>query len=561
MKKLLFALFFVGLLVSCSGGGRRRDSQITEADSIALSRAKGADMVLYNVYRDSRGRDTARALHSAELFLSRLDTSHHSPIPAQMHRWAARLLLARGEQSRAMKHLQAAYRDYAVCGPDTTAGGIANSLSDLYLQRNRLDSAFLFASHALDVADRRRHDYLAIPALRNMGIIFSSAGYAGRSDSCFRQCVALARRSSDSARLIQGLVNSSALGYLSAGKPERALLLLEESMRMNARSGKPEARIILNIAGIYVETPDIQKALHYAGKAAELPMSPDERAQWHKVMARIYMERAETPSVIAHIDSALNIYDSVGNRAKEMEMHAALSQTFTEQGDEHNALLHARSLRELQLDENRDGMLASLYSFVKDYDGAEREKQMRETRIGIIFVSIFAILLLSCVAAWVIYVQLRRRMQRKLKEAAEDFDRRVRNTSSLGDFRKEVAIHSAISTLEQVGDADTKTLAEVQKILRDSCDNHTQQELNTYIPYLDSERYHKFIQKHPNLTPNESRIVIFVALHISTKQISELTGQSISAINMAKQRLRRKLGLTNTNTTLTEYINSFHLDD
>lgn len=41
--------------------------------------------------------------------------------------------------------------------------------------------------------------------------------------------------------------------------------------------------------------------------------------------------------------------------------------------------------------------------------------------------------------------------------------------------------------------------------------------------------------------------------------MSEITGQSVAAINMAKLRLRRKLGLTNSNMRLTEYLNRFNM--
>ena len=48
---------------------------------------------------------------------------------------------------------------------------------------------------------------------------------------------------------------------------------------------------------------------------------------------------------------------------------------------------------------------------------------------------------------------------------------------------------------------------------------------------------------HPDLTPNEIKLCTFLRLNMSSKEISEITGQSVRALETARSRMRKKLGL------------------
>jgi len=48
---------------------------------------------------------------------------------------------------------------------------------------------------------------------------------------------------------------------------------------------------------------------------------------------------------------------------------------------------------------------------------------------------------------------------------------------------------------------------------------------------------------HPDLTPNEIKLCTFLRLDMSSKEISEITQQSVRALETARSRMRKKLGL------------------
>ena len=100
-------------------------------------------------------------------------------------------------------------------------------------------------------------------------------------------------------------------------------------------------------------------------------------------------------------------------------------------------------------------------------------------------------------------------------------------------------------------------LREISGMLKETQNDSTTREIEQYIPDFDSEMYRRLIKDFPNLTPNESRICVLVAKNMSTKQISDITRQSNEAVKMARTRLRSKLGLTGSKTSLQEFLNKY----
>lgn len=71
------------------------------------------------------------------------------------------------------------------------------------------------------------------------------------------------------------------------------------------------------------------------------------------------------------------------------------------------------------------------------------------------------------------------------------------------------------------------------------------------------EEHEKFREKitgmHPDLTPNEIKLCTFLRLNMASKEISELTGQSVRALETARSRMRKKLGLDRSDN-LIQYL-------
>ena len=64
----------------------------------------------------------------------------------------------------------------------------------------------------------------------------------------------------------------------------------------------------------------------------------------------------------------------------------------------------------------------------------------------------------------------------------------------------------------------------------------------------------KLRKNYPNVTRNENILCGFLMNNYSTKEISLITNKSINAIEVARTRLRNKIGINNKKMTIQNYI-------
>lgn len=81
--------------------------------------------------------------------------------------------------------------------------------------------------------------------------------------------------------------------------------------------------------------------------------------------------------------------------------------------------------------------------------------------------------------------------------------------------------------------------------------------MGRYVPVFNSDFYKRLIQDFPNLTVNERRLCALLSINLSTKEISGITRQSSHSINVARSRLRNKLGLSDSSVSLQEFLSKY----
>ena len=69
--------------------------------------------------------------------------------------------------------------------------------------------------------------------------------------------------------------------------------------------------------------------------------------------------------------------------------------------------------------------------------------------------------------------------------------------------------------------------------------------------------FDNLLKEYPNLTKNERKLCTLIHMNLSTKEIANITHQSIGSINVARSRLRQKFGLTDSETSLIAFLDKF----
>ncbi|KXX68035.1 MULTISPECIES: tetratricopeptide repeat protein [unclassified Flammeovirga] len=86
-------------------------------------------------------------------------------------------------------------------------------------------------------------------------------------------------------------------------------------------------------------------------------------------------------------------------------------------------------------------------------------------------------------------------------------------------------------------------------------------ELEYRFEQVHSDFFDKLHQKFPSLSPNEKKLCAFLKLNLSTKDISNITHQSVKSIQVARYRLRRKLEINNTDVDFQTFFDNISYNE
>ena len=127
--------------------------------------------------------------------------------------------------------------------------------------------------------------------------------------------------------------------------------------------------------------------------------------------------------------------------------------------------------------------------------------------------------------------------QTNMEQLSEELNRAA-NITDNREMRNE--LRHIIRRLQKNTGADSHW-AEVEKTLANSNDAF----------------FENLLKEYPNLTKNERKLCTLIHMNLSTKEISNITHQSIGSINVARSRLRQKFGLTDSDTSLIAFLDKF----
>jgi CheY-like chemotaxis protein/DNA-binding CsgD family transcriptional regulator len=103
------------------------------------------------------------------------------------------------------------------------------------------------------------------------------------------------------------------------------------------------------------------------------------------------------------------------------------------------------------------------------------------------------------------------------------------------------------------------TLDNIERLIRDIHSEGSASSWNQIeqrIKDTDQQFFRSIGEKHPNLTPAEMKLCLYLRMNLSTKEISGLTFQTYDSVRIARTRLRKKLNLGN-DENLVGYISAF----
>ncbi len=399
--------------------------------------------------------------------------------------------------------------------------------------------------------------------------------------------------------------------YKKNDQSEKALkyFLQAHKIKLELSEGKPIIGELNNIGSIYFRNEEYEKALRYYLEASEINQGKDPMRECvyrnnigncyrmlevynlaienyleaHKIadeikynviivltqinLAQIYLitnepEKSKVCALEAYTNSQKH------NMLAEMSMAAsALHNYYLFVKDTANAYNYAvieyQFKDSLRIDEsqNKIAQLEITNEFEKRKQEILIEKEKKEN-----FYFFTGVILTIVFIAVLILLFYRQKSKDKWKELAKQ---KVEN--ELTNKNKELAINvMSLMKKNELLTGLSKELYEVMKTVKGeetksvinkiamkiqhSSETEIWEEFELRFREVYGEFYETLLKKYPDLTPSEQKLCAFLKLNMSSKDISELTGHSLSSIDKARYRLRKKLHLKNSQTNLITFI-------
>lgn len=138
----------------------------------------------------------------------------------------------------------------------------------------------------------------------------------------------------------------------------------------------------------------------------------------------------------------------------------------------------------------------------------------------------------------------------KSKELSINLLALLKKNELITEISQKVSAFGNASTRIDLKEAAVKLNLEIKH----SSNDRLWQEFSMRFKEINREFYDRLMKRHPDLSQSELKLCAYLRLNMSTKEISDLTGQRTETLEMARYRLRKKFGLTNSESNLVAFL-------
>lgn len=177
---------------------------------------------------------------------------------------------------------------------------------------------------------------------------------------------------------------------------------------------------------------------------------------------------------------------------------------------------------------------------------------------------IFIILLLAflLVVGTLVIVIIMLNRKRKLETTAAVLDTRNREVTSktmeqihLNQVLQDVA--TKLTYFSNNPKDNPNAVESAIRELKNIIDDGSEKDFDFYFTQVHPDFYRKLQADFPNLTANDLRLCAYIKNNLNVKDVAEMTGISADSVKAARSRLRRKLGISNPNDSLFDFLSKY----
>jgi len=442
----------------------------------------------------------------------------------------------------------------------------------IFIELNNYDKSTEYFFKSLEIFETINDSEGVTKLLSDIGSVnFHQYNYEKALEYYFRSLF-LAKENQNKNGIARALNNIAAV-YEAMKDFEKADTYFQDASQINKEIGNTlwEGINYMNLGTIKLNLKDYDASYAYLEKALDIFSFLKSKmliARCQLNMAKYYTTLQEFDDGLKYATMALEAGRTNNWKQVVYDASSIVQGIYVIRGDKEKAydfvVLQYQMKDSLILMGNKEELtrLELQYEFDKKEQAKEIKQHKKDSYVLILIISLLVTLLI------IILILSKQRVKAKnalLMQQKLEFELDLKNkelTANVMSLMKKNEILSAISDKliiieKQAVKEDTKkTIKKIAVELQKTTEKEILNEFELRFKQVHSDFYNKLLEQFPNLSPNEQRLCAFLRLNMSSKEISDLTGQRISSLETARYRLRKKLGITNSNTNLITFLSN-----
>jgi tetratricopeptide (TPR) repeat protein len=461
---------------------------------------------------------------------------------------------------------------------------LMNMIGNVYSNNDNIAEAFNYYLKAREVAEEIQDTEMLAMLDGNIGLIYiASADYQTGIDF-YRKALSVFEISNDSLQKAKSYMNLS-LAFNSILQFDSARIYADKATAIYIKRKEIYDLGKSYITHVYSLTSEkkYQEAVDYLDLTLKItrnhgsgPESFDSkflRTDVYHFFGIIFFQKGDYQSAKKYLLMSYQLSNSLGFITKTKEEAEYLSLVYERTGKLDSSMYYFKKFKFISdsLNQLQSINVVKLGEVKMKYQADEKERQLQLTyaksilkRNLAIFITTGVILLFMII---ILFMRLRIKNQKEKQHKTE----KIAADQLLESQNKELTLHvmSLIRKNEiilnisnrlfqiQEGITDEQASSEIIQLvntMQKSMDGNIWEEFELRFKQVHSNFYEKLLGQFPDLTPSDLKLCALLKLNLSTKEICEMSGQRPATLDMARYRIRKKLGISNSQENLVTFL-------
>lgn len=530
----------------------------------------------FDNFDEYKTSDPIKALHFAELIVADLDSTAVIPRAAEVYDYlATHNEYTLHKYNKALTLRERSQRIYNSTNNIASLIRTDAHLGRLYLRNGDYHNAYSHSTEALTLG-REHGDSLSV---REAYLVLEQVTYYYHHDLDmameYNRLVADRFTTRDEANQAVRALNNRFNYDIT---PEEATDITQRAERICSEYNLNDllVNVYLNLAMYELQAEDTTSAAIYLDKAKALISTFKEEGYYYSARGFYHLMTGNSSQAIIDLRRSIELLNNGDFDSKNVHSYFLLQDIYRNEGRYREAYDALKAFSETYTRQHNTDNVIELSLLINDMElkqaAKERERLEQEHLIaqqrtkGIIYTYVLLLIIVISIGM-LIYSRYRlerknRQLQREQAEQELRYKNEIIKIQRLQQYQERNNMDKLSEELNRTASiTDNKEMRnELRRVIRQlqqrGADNDWA-DVEITLASANDTLYANLLKEYPNLTKNERKLCTLIHMKLSTKEIANITHQSIGSINVARSRLRQKFGITDSDISLIAFLDRF----